>query len=241
MKEISEVYGKNILQTYVPVGMPRLDQYYFYKLKQPPIKKYELIRRRHKFLILALDLHFPENFYWDGMRQNVAKSKHILNFYDALLYIAGSLDVHIIIKGKISDYRSPFMQDYLDKINKCHNIEIENRIEIYKPYKILNYFDLIVNLHTSLAEEAMVAGKDVIFYDPAKFIENSFFNYDRYGIVAKDRKELISKTRLCLEGKRLYKDEEAFRAFLSNTFGDGFDGNVKRRIQKYLEKNVLNG
>lgn len=240
MKEISEKYGKNKIQTYIPVGIPRLDQYYPYRFKQPSIKKYENLRKKHNFLIMALDVHFPEDLYENGMRENLAKSKHILNFYDALLYIAELLDVHIVIKGKINSYWSPFMEDYLEKINNSTNIEIESNVDTYKPYKILNYFDMIINLHTSLAEEAMVAGKSVIFYDPIQFIEKNFFHYDKYGLIANDQEELLLKTKLILEGRRLYEDERHFREFILNTFGESNDGKVTRRIQEYLDYNILN-
>ncbi len=187
---------------------------------------------------MALDFHLPANDIEDISRA-AAKVNETRQFYKDLIQLASEFpSLYIIIKGKLANsYKSSYISDIVEEINKVDNMCIELDYVKYNPYYIGEKADLTIACHTSLCDELLAAGRKVIFYEITDRL-NTLFNYENLPIIVSSYSELKKNVENFL--KDIYLDERKINEIKEKFYSNCYHGNVQSNIQSVLEEAYKN-
>lgn len=194
----------------------------------------------NRFTITAFDFHSDSNF--NDNRLNVLINwKANASFYKDLCNLAEEFsELDIIIRGKNTDWTEiPYFKDVLNKVNSISNIWINDDYSMLnKQYELASQSDLVIAKYTSIGDEAIAAGKRVIYYDyipnSSHFFASGYFNYNNYNIFAYSYAQLKQMVQSILNGSELLTDSELLelQVITNNTPADG---KVKNRVMENLD------
>jgi hypothetical protein len=217
------------VREYLPMGLIRSD-----KLNKPNSKETKFKRKK----IIVFDHHVENNFNYQ-ISQPVLNWSNDLFFRKEIVKLAkdfGNYD--FIIRGKNIEWTTiAYFNDILDQWNNTPNITLDaDYSEFYRSYELCNNSDLIIARYTSIADECISKGYDVIIHDYG-------INYDRLirnyypkipGInFCHSYKEL--KAQMSFFHKNGYITNQREKNKIIETLFDGLsDGNVQSRITQYL-------
>jgi hypothetical protein len=228
LKNKSEMY---YVKNYLPTGLIRSD-----KLIKPNSKETKFKRKK----IIVFD-HHVENNYKVQISQPVLNWPNDLFFRKEIIKIANDFkEYDFIVRGKDIEWTNiAYFNDILDEWNNTPNIMIDSDYsQFYRSYKLCNNSDLIIARYTSIADECISKGYDVIIHDYG-------INYDRFisnyypkipGInFCHSYKEL--KAQMSFFHKNGYITNQRVKNKIIETLFSGLsDGNVQNRITQYLNK-----
>ena len=196
-------------------------------------------QNNNKFMIVAFDYHSVEDV-------NLNQHEPIINwrannsFYNDLCRLSEQLPyVDIVIRGKdINWTKNDFFRDVLMRINNNPNIQISSTFSaLGEQYRLAAKADLIIAKHTSIGDELIATGKNVIFYD---FLPNSNkvisreYDYNKADIFVHSYGELELKTKSVIDGNNLLTESKLIE--LQKIINNGpADGKVKSRITSNLD------
>ena len=195
--------------------------------------------KNKRFTIVAFDYHSQSNF--DDNRLSVLINwKANANFYKDLCNLAEAFpQVDIIIRGKNTDWtKISYFKNVLNKVNRIPNIWIdEDYSKLNKQYELASRSDLIIAKPTSIGDEAMAAGKRVVYYDyipnSSHYFASGYFNYNNCNIFAYSYTQLKQMVQTIVNGGELLTDDEVLELqVITNNMPA--DGNVKSRVMKNL-------
>jgi hypothetical protein len=196
--------------------------------------------KNKRFTIVAFDYHSQSNF--DDNRLSVLINwKANANFYKDLCNLAEAFpQVDIIIRGKNTDWtKISYFKNVLNKVNRIPNIWIdEDYSKLNKQYELVSRSDLIIAKPTSIGDEAMAAGKRVVYYDyipnSSNYFASGYFNYNNCNIFAYSYTQLKQMVQTIVNGGELLTDDEVLELqVITNNMPA--DGNVKSRVMKNLD------
>jgi hypothetical protein len=220
------------VNNFYPVGQPRTDL--LFELQKD---KYE---EDNIFTILVYDYH-SENDIEVNRLEPIVNWKANKAFYSDICNLAVQFpETRVIIRGKDTKWTNiKFFDDVLSRIEKISNIFISNDFdEIGKQYKLGANADLVIAKHTSIADELITIGKEIIFYDflpNAKKVISYEFNYKNTNIFAYSYNELIQMTEKVINGQNLLSKSQLIE--LQHVVNNGAaDGKVKSRIETKLNE-----
>ena len=190
-------------------------------------------------LIVAFDFH-------SKLDRELNRIDPLLNwksnnsFYLDLIKLAKKFpNIYIVIRGKNTNWTEiDFFQETVHEINLLPNIEINKDYnEPYLQYEMAMRADLIIAKHTSIGEELIPINKPVLFYDFLPTMDklmSTVFDYGMNDIFVYSFSELQKKVEDVLYNDFYLKKADLDK--LQKIINNGpADGNVKKRIQSYLE------
>jgi len=216
------------------VGQVRTDKF-FYK---------DIPKSKYKARVVVLDHHI-ENDSENQKFEPILNWKNDVNYRNEILFLAElNPEIEFIFRGKnCSWYNNKYHHHIKTKADKLPNVSVDMDYSInsWKSYNLCASADLIIARPTSLAEECVSKGMDVIVMD--------------YGInytisVAKFSPKLLRKY-YCHSSKHFIEMFEFWKEhgyvitkklkdqIKSEIFSNLTDGKVKQRVQKYLNKAYL--
>ena len=190
--------------------------------------------------ILVFDHHVENNFN-DQIANPVLNWPNDLFFRKEILKLAKDFkDYEFIVRGKNIEWTNiAYFNDILDQWNNTPNITLDaDYSEFYRSYELCNKSDLIIARHTSIADECISKGFDVIIHDYG-------INYD---CLFRNFYPKIPGINFCHSYKELkgymvffhengYITNQKLKNEIIDTLFDGLsDGNVQSRITQYLNK-----
>ena len=153
-------------------------------------------------------------------------------------------DYDFIVRGKNIEWTNiSYFNDILDEWNNTPNITIDaDYSEFYRSYNLCNESDLIIARYTSIADECISKGYDVIIHDYG-------INYDCFassyypkipGINFCHSYKELKEYMMCFK-RNGYITNEKQKTKIINTLFDGLsDGKVQKRIHQYLDE-IISG
>ena len=216
-----------------PVGLVRSDHLFD-----------NVIERKHKYKrrVLVLDTHIAEGSGSEKFSLALNWKNDIFFRNEILLLAHSNPTIEFIFRGKnCMWYKNIGHHSVISKVNKLSNVSVDTdySIDHWKSYHLCTSSDLIIARPTSLAEECVSKGMNVIVYDYGinyKTHISEFFNDNllrEYYCSSFEQLNLMFKlwikndTILTKKKKNQIKEE---------IFSNLTDGNVKDRIQKYLNQ-----
>jgi len=188
--------------------------------------------------VVVFDFHIENNFNYQ-ISQPVLNWSNDLFFRKEIVKLAkdfGNYD--FIIRGKNIEWTTiTYFSEILNEWNNTPNITIDfNYSNFYHSYELCNNSDLIIARHTSIADECISKGFDVILHDYGmnydSMIRDIYPKIDGINF-CHSYEELISY--LIFFRKHGYITDPELKKEIINTLFDGLsDGNVQNRITQYL-------
>ena len=216
----------------IPIGFIRSD-----KLVRPKTKNNKKSKRKR---ILIFD--YPvQNIFNNQISEPVINWENDHFFRKEIIKIAQDFnDYDFIIRGKNIEWMNiEYFHDILYEWNNTSNIIIDtNYSEFYRAYELCNNINLIIAKHTSIADECISKGYDVIIFEYG--INYSCFIKDWYpkipGINFCHSYEEL-RDYMNFFHKNGYITTERQKTEIINTLFDGLsDGNVRTRVSQYLDE-----
>jgi hypothetical protein len=132
--------------------------------------------------------------------------KNNLLFYEEILYLSKIFKKYkFIIRGKNLNWTSiPYFKNIYEKIKYQNNIEINTESSLNASYTLLMKSNFVIARHTSIGDEAIAAGKKVIFldyYHGGSYHIKNIFNYENMAYIAQDRISLKESFKKMISGK----------------------------------------
>ena len=123
------------------------------------------------------------------------------------------------------------------EIKENNNIEIHKHLKSINSYDLLKFADVVIGKPSTILEEAMSAGKEVIIYDDDNYLSSINYIYGELGVIEKDYKGLEKRVKDIIEGK--YDPSNKIKNFVkkyycNNTNNNGFDL-IKEQISSCLQ------
>jgi len=222
------------IKNYKPIGLIRSDKL----IKSEP--KDNSIRKR----IIIFDYHVENNFNYQ-ISQHIANWKNDLFFRKELIKLAKDFkDYDFIVRGKNVEWtRIPYFKNILEQWNNTPNISIDvDYSEFYWSYELCNNSDLIIARHTSIADECISKGFEVIIHDYG-------INYDCFvssyypkipGINFCHSYKELKEYMMCFKRNGYIINEKQKTKIIETVFDGLSDGKVQKRIHKYLDE-IISG
>ena len=188
-----------------------------------------------------LDYHIENDFEREKF-ELITNWKNDINFRNEILSLAESNpEIEFIFRGKNCDwYKSRFHKNIILKINRLPNVSVDTdySLNYWKSYHLCASADLIIARPTSLAEECISRGLDVIVVDyginyktqVSRFLPKLLREYYCYSFIQLNRKFNFWK-----KNQYVVKKELKIK-IKKEIFSNLTDGKVKLRIENYLKK-----
>ena len=227
-----EKSNNKFVKNCIPCGQIRSDTLINYQKN--------ITSKNERLTIAAFDFHSDCDF--NNNRRNVLINwKANASFYNDLCKLAKRFpEVDIIIRGKNTDWtKISYFKNVLNKVNRIPNIWIdEDYSKLNKQYELVSRSDLIIAKPTSIGDEAMAAGKRVVYYDyipnSSNYFASGYFNYNNCNIFAYSYTQLKQMVQTIVNGGELLTDDEVLELqVITNNMPA--DGNVKSRVMKNLD------
>jgi hypothetical protein len=227
-KTISERFLANNI---IPVGQPNTDHFF----------DKNIIKSKYKKKVVILDYHIETDFESEKF-QPILNWKNDINFRNEILSLAESnLKIEFIFRGKNCDwYKSMIHKNIILKTNKLTNVYVDTDYSLshWKSYHLCASADLIIARPSSLAEECISRGLDVIVMDyginykthVSRFLPKLLREYYCYSFDQLNNKfSFWKKNQYVVKKKLKIKIKKQI-------FSNLADGKVKLRIENYLKK-----
>lgn len=128
-----------------------------------------------KKIVLCIGLFIGTNHQQGLEGEEGTTLKNNINFITMIYDLSCQFkSLHFIIRLKVYNFFEKIPKEILSKIKKSQNIEINFNLNSLNIYELSNIADFIIGKQTSIMEEALSAGKKVVFYDN----ENHFKSMD---------------------------------------------------------------
>lgn len=208
-------------------------------------KKYERlleIKKNYK-LVVGFGL-MPINEFDTGLSSDDGTwSQNNLHFMKIFLTLAKDFpNLYFFIKFKVADFIADEMyQEVVLEIKKSPNVEIIENMRHYNTYTLAGLADLIIGKQTSIMEEALSCGKQVIFYDNENYLSHFEYIFEGMDIIEQNYSGLKKRVHEILDGKYIDPDKmEKFNEtyFSTHQTQDGFTL-MKEVISQVLHTHTL--
>ena len=232
--ELNRKRSQSAIGQIAPIGPVRLDLIHAQQAQPRTPSRYDAIKSK-SLLILALDTHSVKTEEED--RLAMAHGWKInRKFYTDLIALAQSFPtIHIVIKGKNADFmKLSSFSEIVRQLEQTPNISIEQDYVTFTPSRMVELADGIIALYTSLADEAMAAGKPVIIYDYFG-IPSKFFDYEKLPAFASNFAELKQYVTKLIAREPVI-DEARVQKLKSRFYSNAFDGKVRNRLAAKLNE-----
>ena len=176
----------------------------------------------------------------ENAKQVVVNWRANNQFYQDLIRLAETFsDVHIIVRGKNAKWLAlPYFADTIAKLDACANIQVSadySRMGIQ--YELAAAADFVIAKHSSIGDECLAIGKQVIFYDylpNANSLVSRAFNYGGIPVFAYSYEDLRRSVSTFIE-KGVVLGASEIEKVQEIVNGGCADGLVRGRIQTGLE------
>jgi len=227
VSDVVHLSKNRFAQNCIPCGQIRTDLLVDLKVK----------KNNKIFTIIAFDYHSVQDTEKNRITP-LFNWKSNKSFYEDLLKLSKNIpNIRIIIRGKNLDWtKIKFFEDILKKINNNPNVSIHSDYEIYSQYKVALESDLIIAKQSSIADELLAAGKQVILHDFTPNIRETLrpvFDYSNVNIYAHSYNRLESMVKEVVNHNKLLSKSALSELQLTMNNGTA-DGLVRKRIMNNI-------
>jgi hypothetical protein len=227
VSDMVQLSKNKFAQNCIPCGQIRTDE----------LVDLKVMSNNNIFTIVAFDFHSVQDIH-ENRATPLFNWKANKSFYEDLLKLSNNIpNIRIIIRGKNLDWtKITFFDDTLEKINNNPNVIVDSDYSNFAQYKISAHANLIIAKHTSIADELIAVGKQVIFHDfspNTKPHAKPIFNYNNLNIYAHSYNELEIMVKEAVNHNKLLSESNLLELQLAINNGPA-DGLVRKRIMNNI-------
>ena len=213
-----------------------------YKKKDIP-EEISKAKKNGKKILVALGYQ-PPCFWFESHASIEATWSSQASFLEDILKLSKYLDdTFIVVRYKTMDWaNNSYFKEILKKIDESKNIIIStNYKESFYPYKLCANADLVIAKHTSIADECLMNGIPVLFFEYGhnhNKIMSDVFNYLSSKLMCHNFDELLERSKsLLFNNSSKLKDE--IKSLNEKIYYVSKNGSVKNKIIGQIE-NLIN-
>ena len=171
------------------------------------LKRLNFIKNEKK-VVLCIAL-FPDDNHSIGLYGEDGKSLDSnVNYLNTIYKLSNYFKIfHFVIRFKFPNAKDYIPKDLIEKIDNSKNIEINNNFKSLTIHELMGLSDIIIGTQTSALEEALSAGKNVIFYDNENHFRSLEYVLNKANIVESNIEGLKFKLEKILTDDKKYLDE----------------------------------
>lgn len=171
------------------------------------LKRLNFIKNEKK-VVLCIAL-FPDDNHSIGLYGEDGKSLDSnVNYLNTIYKLSNYFKLfHFVIRFKFPNAKDYIPKDLIEKIDNSKNIEINNNFKSLTIHELMGLSDIIIGKQTSALEEALSAGKNVIFYDNENHFRSLEYVLNKANIVESNIEGLKFKLEKILTDDKKYLDE----------------------------------
>ena len=226
-----------ICDNYIDCGLPRSSYINNFKnLEIKKVNKYNIIRKTKK-IVACFGLVSVDHFFVGLTGESGISYRSNVNFVKSILNLSKNFkDLYFVLRFK--DYKTIKIipSEIVLEIKETKNMEINIDLKAINSYDLLKVSDIVIGKPSTIMEEAMAAGKEVIIYDDDNYLRSINYVFGELEIIQKDYKSLEKRTKDIVEGKYdpSNKIKRLVNKYFCNSSGDnGFDL-IKKTIKQSL-------
>jgi hypothetical protein len=220
-----------LVNSIFPVGQVRTDHFF----------DNNILKSEYKKRVIVLDYHI-ENDFEEEKFNLILNWKNDINFRNEILSLAESYpEIEFIFRGKNCNWlKNKHHQQVISKADKLPNVSVDTDYSLnhWQSYHLCVSADLIIARPTSLAEECISKGMNVIVMDyginytimVTQFLPRPLREYYCHSF-----NQLNEMFKFWIKNKFIISEEKKNQV-KKELFSDYTDGKVKDRIQKYLNE-----
>ncbi|MDK2954761.1 MAG: hypothetical protein PWQ57_257 [Desulfovibrionales bacterium] len=219
----------------ISVGMVRTDLLHRYSSLH---RDMTCFKKSSSVIVTVLDFHSEKNA--DAQRlcpvNNWTANK---NFYFDVIQLAKFFnELHITIRGKDDAWlHLEYFQDVKQVIQSLPNVEVSREYGMLnESYRLCANSDLVIAKHTSLADECLAVGKQVLIHDythNSRSLLSASFDYFGAPFFCHSFEELRCGVQRYLD-TGCVMDPKQYEAIRSRVFEGRADGKVRQRVQQVI-------
>ena len=201
----------------------------------------DISRSKFKERVIVLDYHI-ENDPETQQFETIINWKNDISFREEILLLAGFYpDTEFIFRGKNFDwYKNEHYHLTKSKVDKMPNVSVDKDYSKnhWKSYHLCASADLIIARPTSIAEDCISKGLDVIVYDYGINYTTSVSNF-LPKLIRKNYCHNFEQLKYMFEFWKKHKyvvSKNIKNQIQTEIFSNLTDGKVKKRIQKHLNE-----
>ena len=224
-----------LIDDYIDFGMIRSNK--IFSDKQNIIKNdiSDLInKKKSKKIVLCIGLMVVDDHDVGIYGEDGVSKKSNIDYVDTILKLSKEyLSCHFVLRFKDKYTISYLSNKIISEINDSPNIEINNNFKNTNIYEMVKISDLIIGKQTSIMEEALSAGKKIIFYDNENHFNSIDYVLNTTDISVRNYNELSKKLKFLLLENGDYSRDDI------KLFEDYFSLNKKIDSYKIIKNSIL--
>jgi hypothetical protein len=166
-------------------------------------KKFEKYIRVKKFkkFVLCFGLSSVGDFAAGITGPGLSINKSQIDFASSMLIMSKKFqDLYFMIRFKDNETINLIPPNILSEIKKKENIEINTNLKSFNSYELVSISDIVIGKRTTIMEEAMSAGKKIIFYDSENYLSSLDYPINKINVIEKNIKGLENRINDIING-----------------------------------------
>ena len=223
-----------LIDNYIDFGMVRSNM--IFNNKQNILKKdIENLtnKKKNKKLVLCIGLMAADDHDVGIYGEDGTSLKSNIDFANTILKLSKKyLSCYFVLRFKDKNTINSLPKKIILEINNSPNIEINNNLKNTNIYEMIKISDLIIGKQTSIMEEALSAGKKIIYYDNENHFNSIDYILNTTGISVRNYDELSKKLKFLLLENGDYSQNDI------KLFEDYFSFNKKVDSYKIIKNSI---
>ena len=155
------------------IGLPRSE--YIKNISKFSIRKLHkyLEMKKSKKIVLCFGLNPTSSYVSSCEGDNGTSLTSVIYFLKSMIDLAKHFrQLYFVIRFKTMSAVDEMPNELISEVKKTGNIEIQNDFNKVNSYELASISDLIIGKQTLIMEEALSAGKKIIFYDNENYMSS---------------------------------------------------------------------
>ena len=200
-------------------------------------EKYIKIKKSKK-LVLCFGLGAIDDFTVGIWGHNGTSIRSHVDFVRSMLIMAKKFqNLYFVIRFKTTDAINSIPSKLLLEIKNKENIEINNNLRSLNSYELVSISDIVIGKYTSIVEETMSTGREIIIYDNENYISSFDYPLNKINVIERNIKGLENRINNIINGN--YDPSNQIKNFVNKYFFNHPNNSGFNLIKDTIKKTLI--
>jgi len=227
-----------LCEEFINIGLPRSNLIKNSNdILNKKFEKYIRVKKFKKF-VLCFGLSRVGDFAASIIFPGIAINKCNIDFASSMLIMSKKFqDLYFMIRFKDNEIINLIPPNILSEIKKKENIEINTNFKSFNSYELVSISDIVIGKRTTIMEEAMSAGKKIIFYDSENYLSSLDYPINKINVIEKNIKGLENRINNIINGN--YDPSNQIKNFVNKYFFNHPNNSGFNLIKDTIKKTLI--